>query len=248
MTNRIGVVGCGVTGSRVVGQLVALGCSSILVTDINRLKAQQLAALYRSDGVSVEVVDPEEVAQCSVVVLACAKPHVALADRLLVQGVHVVSMSDDLGDTMQLLRLDEAAKRSASTLASWCVRLLSGGNVGPRPLEARHAPTPTDYCAYVGNSARSIHFQTSDDVASTCGRRDGKCPGRGAWVEGGRSRCRDRWCRRACRSDRRSRCWVSGARDCDGWNHACGSCHSRFVGCSKQSPSCYGPAGRHSTA
>ena len=116
MTNRIGVVGCGVTGSRVVGQLVALGCSSILVTDANRLKAQQLAALYRSDDVSVEVVEPDEVAQCSVVVLACAKPHVALADRLLVQGVHVVSMSDDLGDTMQLLQLDEAAKRSASTL------------------------------------------------------------------------------------------------------------------------------------
>ena len=116
MTNRIGVVGCGVTGSRVVGQLVVLGCSSILVTDINRLKAQQLAALYRSDDVSVEVVEPDEVAQCSVVVLACAKPHVPLANGLLEQRVHVVSMSDDLGDTMQLLQLDEAAKRSASTL------------------------------------------------------------------------------------------------------------------------------------
>ncbi len=116
MTNRVGVVGCGVTGSRVVGQLVALGCSSILVTDINRLKAQQLVALYRSDGVTVEVGDPKEVAQCHVVVLACAKPHCALANQLLEQGVHVVSMSDDLGDTMQLLQLDEAAKRSASTL------------------------------------------------------------------------------------------------------------------------------------
>ena len=98
---RIGVVGSGVTGTRVVAQLVTLTGSTIAVTDSNLLKAQQLASLYRKDGVAIEVVDDHELTQSKVVVLACLKPHVALTKRLLGVGVNVVSMSDDLGDTMQ---------------------------------------------------------------------------------------------------------------------------------------------------
>jgi len=113
---RIGVVGSGVTGTRVVAQLVTLGDTRIAVTDSNRLKAQQLAALYRNDGVDVDVVDETELTQCSVVVLACAKPHVTLTKRFLGTGIHVVSMSDDLGETMQLLQLHETAHQNNATL------------------------------------------------------------------------------------------------------------------------------------
>ena len=113
---RIGVVGSGVTGTRVVAQLVTLTGSTIAVTDSNLLKAQQLASLYRKDGVAIEVVDDHELSQSKVVVLACLKPHVALTKRLLGFGVNVVSMSDDLGDTMQLLQLHDEARRNNSTL------------------------------------------------------------------------------------------------------------------------------------
>ena len=114
--SRVGVVGSGVTGTRVVAQLASLGGTSLSVADTNRLKAQQLTALYRNDGVSVDVAEPDEMVQCSVVILACAKPHVALAKRFIQAGIHVVSMSDDLGDTMQLLQLDELARSSSATL------------------------------------------------------------------------------------------------------------------------------------
>ena len=114
--SRVGVVGSGVTGTRVVAQLASLGGTSLSVADTNRLKAQQLTALYRNDGVSVDVAEPDEMLQCSVVILACAKPHVALAKRFIQAGIHVVSLSDDLGDTMQLLQLDELARSSNATL------------------------------------------------------------------------------------------------------------------------------------
>ena len=113
---RVGVVGCGVTGTRVVAQLVLLGGTRIVVSDTNPLKAQQLAARYRNNDVSVDLVQDTELSQCEVVVLACAKPHVSLATQFLKSGTHVVSMSDDLGDTMKLLELDALSRSANATL------------------------------------------------------------------------------------------------------------------------------------
>ena len=113
---RIGVVGAGVTGSRVIAHLLTLGQTVLSVTDINRVKAQQIASLYRSVDRSVDVVDVSELSQSNVVILACAKPHVSLTRSLVEAGTHVVSLSDDFSDTMKLLELHDLAVSRESTL------------------------------------------------------------------------------------------------------------------------------------
>lgn len=65
---------------------------------------------------SVEEAEFDEMFQCSVVVLVCAKPHVSLVKRFVQAGIHVVSISDGLGDTMKLLQLHEESRRNNSTL------------------------------------------------------------------------------------------------------------------------------------
>lgn len=113
---RIGVVGAGVTGSRVVSHLLMLGNSTLSVTDSNRTKAQQLAGLYQSANRTLDVVDQSDLVQCKVVVLACGKPHVPLAKLLIEAGVNVVSLSDDLSDTVKLLDLHNLALARKTTL------------------------------------------------------------------------------------------------------------------------------------
>lgn len=113
---RIGIVGAGVTGSKVIAQLLSLGEQTLSVFDTNRAKAQQLCSLYRASNQFVEAVDQSEVSQCQVVILACAKPHVSIARSLIDTGVNIVSLSDDLGDTMELLTLHELAVSTGSIL------------------------------------------------------------------------------------------------------------------------------------
>lgn len=112
----IGVLGAGVTSSRIVAQLLSLGHQSLSIADASRAKAQQLVSLYRSGGYQLDVVDSSELSQCGVVVLACAKPHAPIATDLITAGVHIVSLSDDLNDTMQLLELHDLASSHASTV------------------------------------------------------------------------------------------------------------------------------------
>ena len=116
MTPRIGVVGSGVTGSRVVAQLLALGHNVLSISDTNRAKAHQLASLYRSTECTINVVDFSELSQCGVVILACAKPHAPMTKSFLEMGVNVVSLSDDLSDTMKLVNLHDFARMHETTL------------------------------------------------------------------------------------------------------------------------------------
>ena len=114
--SRIGVVGAGVTGSRVVAQLLSLGHTSLVVTDTTHSKAQQLGSLYRSPKQMIHVVDASEMSHCDVVVLACAKPHTTMTRSLAERGVHVVSISDDVSDTVSLIELNEEASSSGTTV------------------------------------------------------------------------------------------------------------------------------------
>ena len=113
---RIGVLGAGVTGSRVLAHLLTLGHTTLSVSETNRAKAQQLASLYRSADHTIDVVDLSELSQSNVVVLACAKPHASVASSLLHGGVNVVSLSDDLSDTMKLLELHDLAVSQEAVL------------------------------------------------------------------------------------------------------------------------------------
>lgn len=103
----IGVIGAGVTGSRVVEYLIATSNIPILLHDQNLYGAQRLAAVHRSHESAVSVVDFDTTATASVVVLACGSPHAPLARRLLARGASVVSLSDDVTDTMELLHMHD---------------------------------------------------------------------------------------------------------------------------------------------
>jgi len=104
----IGVVGAGVTGSRVVEYLVQRA-HQVQLYDTNRYRAQRLAALHRDNGFRVSFVEPAEIGSSEVVVVACGSPHAAIVKHLLDAGAHVVSLSDDLSDINALLALDAHA-------------------------------------------------------------------------------------------------------------------------------------------
>ena len=112
-SGAIGVIGAGVTGSRVVEHLVATSSLPILLHDQDLYGAQRLAAVHRSHNVAVSVVDFEAVSTASVVVLACGSPHAPLAQKILARGASVVSLSDDVSDVMNLLKMhDEVAAKN----------------------------------------------------------------------------------------------------------------------------------------
>ncbi|CAN5552195.1 hypothetical protein BH10ACT2_BH10ACT2_13660 [soil metagenome] len=110
----IGVIGCGVTGSRVVTTLTA---------------ADRRVAVYdpRAVSVSKEVVrvdDPSDLATCDVIVLAQPTPHAPLVQRLLQSGTSLVSLSDNLDDVRALLSLHAEAVANGAVL-------VVGGGVAP---------------------------------------------------------------------------------------------------------------------
>lgn len=116
MAAVIGVLGSGVTGSRVVEQLLLSGTTRIAVSDKVLSRAQRLAALHNDSTPQVVVVSQTDLMQCAVVVLACAAPHTALALQLIRKGVSVVSLSDDVSDCMNLLALDGQAQELGVTV------------------------------------------------------------------------------------------------------------------------------------
>lgn len=110
MSSRIGVVGAGVTGGKVVEHLCTLGHENIVVSDIAASRAQRLASLHSSVKGRIVAVAKEELSRCGVVVLAYGEPHAPFAQELIEHGVSVVSLSDNVSDCMNLIALDEKAK------------------------------------------------------------------------------------------------------------------------------------------
>ena len=100
----VGVVGCGVTGSRVASHLAAEGCRVALFD-----QARQVAAgvAKRVGGVLVDTAADLEV--CDAVVLTQPAPHHHVVSELIEAGTRVVSMSDDLHDIEVLLALHHRA-------------------------------------------------------------------------------------------------------------------------------------------
>jgi saccharopine dehydrogenase-like NADP-dependent oxidoreductase len=96
----VAIVGVGVTGARVARNLAAVGGVRIAVVDE---RTDIAAAVARAVGGAAVDLDHAQVAD--VVVLALPAPHAELASRLIGNGVAVVSMSDDVDDVEDLLRL-----------------------------------------------------------------------------------------------------------------------------------------------
>ena len=111
----IGVVGAGVVGSRVTDQLVASG-HAVTIFDHDPYRARRLVALHSRNG-DARVADTlDDLHGLKAVVIAVGAPHAELANRLLESGSHVVSCSDDVDDTKQLLDLDTRAQELSRTV------------------------------------------------------------------------------------------------------------------------------------
>lgn len=102
----IGLVGCGVTGRRVLAHLDQLGV---------RVAVYDPAAGALSPSV-VRVATAADLAVTDVVALCQPHPHAELAADYLAAGVSVVSVSADMQDVRELLDLDSVARRHGAAL------------------------------------------------------------------------------------------------------------------------------------
>lgn len=107
----VGVVGCGVTGARIVSNLTTTARRRVAVYDPVPSKLK---------GEAVQVDDATDLAVCDVVVLAHPAPHEQLVRRLLQSGTSVVSVSDDLDDVRALLGMHDEAVANNAVLVVGC--------------------------------------------------------------------------------------------------------------------------------
>ena len=103
----IGLVGHGVTGSRVAAHLVAQG---------RRVAVYDPAPSVGVRSSLVRVDDAADLCECDVVVLCHPTPHRLLAERFLSDGTAVVSLSDDLDDLRAMLDMQVIAERHDAAL------------------------------------------------------------------------------------------------------------------------------------
>jgi len=145
----IGVVGCGVTGSRVVTNLTSAG----------RRVAVYDPLPVALPGEVVRVGDATDLAVCDVVVLAHPAPQVEVARRLLRSGTTLVSVSDDLDDVRSLLGLHDEAVANNSVLVVGC-----GVAPGLSGLLAR-------YLAAQLHTLDELHVATHGTAGPECARQ-----------------------------------------------------------------------------
>jgi hypothetical protein len=148
-TPIIGLVGYGVTGSRVGAHLVRHGM---------RTAAYDPMVSIASLG-AVTVDDPLDLLVTDVVGLCQPHAHAELAAQFLAEGVDVVSMSADIADVRALLDLDDLARRHDASLIVGAA--MSPGLSG---LLAEHLVAQL----YV---AEELHVATHGTAGPACARR-----------------------------------------------------------------------------
>ncbi|MFZ4718811.1 MAG: hypothetical protein ACOYMR_05275 [Ilumatobacteraceae bacterium] len=109
----VGVVGCGVTGSRVVALLAAAG---IRVVGHDVLRGNAVSSTRPRGGVVVEQL--VDLVPCDAVVLCQPAPHAEVAALFLREGTPVVSISDDLDDLRALLGFSDLTRRHDAALVA----------------------------------------------------------------------------------------------------------------------------------
>jgi hypothetical protein len=107
----VGVVGCGVTGTRVIRHL---GGHHHRVAAYDELRGAARAAVAPVGGVVVD--SPADLVPCDVVVLCHPAPHTETVAAFLREGTPVVTIGDDLDDLRQLLGLDDLCRRGQAPL------------------------------------------------------------------------------------------------------------------------------------
>lgn len=118
------IVGTGATGSRAIAQLISFGADEIVVCDTKRARAERIVHLFQKQDVSVQVVADPKVVKAKVAVLAHSGLCEPAVSKLIDAGTHVVTTSDSLSETPQLLRLHDEAQRRG-------VNLIVGAGVSP---------------------------------------------------------------------------------------------------------------------
>ena len=135
---RVGIMGAGAVGSRVARQLAGTPGVSVVLAAQDRGTSYQVAS---GIGSAVTVVDAmHEELGLDAVVLATPVPHVSLAERFLMAGTSVVSISDDRDDVWRLWGLDDLAVERGVTLV-----IGAGFAPGLSCLLARHAAETFTY-------------------------------------------------------------------------------------------------------
>jgi hypothetical protein len=109
--DRIAVVGCGVTGRRLVRRLAA-EARPLALYDTDRAAARVLAEQVGA----IALDDVADLVGSSIVVCAQPGPHAPLATLLLTAATSVVSTGDALPDVQDLLDLEGAAAANGASL------------------------------------------------------------------------------------------------------------------------------------
>jgi hypothetical protein len=194
---RLGVVGAGAVGVRVLRQWLATpDVDEMLVVDRDPDRVRSVAA---SLGPKVRQADEATLGGLDAVVLAVPPPHSALVPGLLRAGSAVVSVSDDLVDVRALLELDGLAADVGRPLV-----LGAGFMPGLTCLLARYAAADFD-------TVDEVHVAKHGTGGPACARQHHRALGGTAigWMEGS-------WLERPGGSGREL-CWFPdpiGALDC----------------------------------
>lgn len=191
MTARIGIVGVGAVGSRVARHLGG----DLLLCDARAGVADGFARRLGAHAVGVEQL----ATHADLVVLASGCPQAELAERLLGEGIDVITTSDNVEDCSDLLTLAEHARSRAATL-------VVGAAMSPG-LSGLLAATLAMKC----DSFDEVHVAIHGTGGPDCARQHHKAlAGMAAWWHDGE------WMHRPAGSGREL-CWFPepiGGRDC----------------------------------
>jgi hypothetical protein len=160
----VGVCGAGVTGQSVGRVLGSLG---VRVAWYDPVSGAAVRARRRFGGVVLDGVD--ELRVVDTVVLAMPGPHFELTTSLVTDGVHVVSLSDDHADVLDLLGLQRVAMTAGSRLVVGAA--LSPGLTG---LLARHLVEQL-------HSVDEVHVSMHGTGGPACARQHHEALGGRSW-------------------------------------------------------------------
>jgi len=196
---RAVLYGPGAVGIRAARQLHGIeGLTRLTVAGRNQARAGEVVASLGS-GASAAPWSTELVQATDVLVLTTPQGHRALAEAALAQGVHVVSVTDDVDEVRSLLQLDfEARERGLSVVIG------AGLAPGLSCVLARHAAA--DF-----SSVEEVHVAKVGTAGKACARQHHRALDGEAidWRDG-------TWSRRTGGSGREL-CWFPdpiGALDC----------------------------------
>lgn len=157
---RVAVLGAGAVGARTVRQLASSeAVSHIVVADLDDTRSEQtVRAIAEPRRVTARSTDSWADGADIGVLCMPAGSHRSAAERLLEQGSHVVSVSDDVDEVAALLALDDEARvRDRSVVIG------AGFAPGLTCLLAAHAATNFDL-------VDEVHVAKSGTAGPACAR------------------------------------------------------------------------------